>query len=113
MNADWFKIIFDKLNAYSAYNCLKLSSSLFNATIFMVGRADPSSILFSSKCIFCKIVLGNLPSHIIIEDKKAVAFLDAFPLAKGHTLVIPKIHFSKIQDMSEDHGSAVFTLCIE
>ena len=87
-----------------------IDSSLFNATIFMVGRADPSSILFSSKCIFCKIVLGNLPSHIIIEDKKAVAFLDAFPLAKGHTLVIPKIHFSKIQDMSEDHGSAVFHL---
>jgi histidine triad (HIT) family protein len=66
--------------------------------------------MLDSKCIFCGIILGNLPSNIIIEDEKAIAFLDAFPLAKGHTLVIPKMHFSKIQDMTEDHGSAVFHL---
>ncbi|MGH9976914.1 MAG: HIT family protein [Nitrososphaeraceae archaeon] len=88
----------------------RIDSSLFSATIFMVGGGDQSGIMFSSKCIFCRIILGNLPSHIIVEDKKAIAFLDAFPLAKGHTLVIPKMHYSKIQDMSEDHQSAVFHL---
>jgi len=67
-------------------------------------------VMFNPKCIFCEIISGNLPSNIIIEDKKAIAFLDAFPLAKGHTLVIPKIHFSKIQDMPDDHESAVFHL---
>jgi histidine triad (HIT) family protein len=66
--------------------------------------------MFSSKCIFCRIILGKLPSNIIVEDKKSIAFLDAFPLAKGHTLVIPKMHFCKIQDMPEDHESAVFRL---
>jgi|RhiMethySRZTD1v2_1073278.scaffolds.fasta_scaffold863349_1 histidine triad (HIT) family protein len=66
--------------------------------------------MFRPKCIFCGIVLGNLPSNIIVEVEKAIAILDAFPLAKGHTLVIPKMHFPKIQDMSEDHGSAVFHL---
>jgi histidine triad (HIT) family protein len=66
--------------------------------------------MFNSKCIFCRIILGNQPSNIIVEDKKAIAFLDAFPLAKGHTLVIPKMHFSKIQDMPEDHESGVFHL---
>jgi histidine triad (HIT) family protein len=83
---------------------------IFSATVFMVGRDDQSDTMISSNCIFCGVILGNLPSHILAEDRKAVAFLDAFPLAKGHTLVIPKVHYSKIQDMPEDHESAVFHL---
>jgi histidine triad (HIT) family protein len=66
--------------------------------------------MFNSTCIFCGIILGKRPSNIIIEDNKAIAFLDAFPLAVGHTLVIPKKHFSKIQDMSMDYESDVFHL---
>lgn len=66
--------------------------------------------MFNSKCIFCRIILGKLPSNIIAVDEKAIAFLDAFPLAKGHTLVIPKLHFAKIQDMPDDYESAVFNL---
>jgi histidine triad (HIT) family protein len=66
--------------------------------------------MFDSECVFCGIILGKRPSNIIIEDKKAIAFLDAFPLAMGHTLVIPKMHYSKIQDMSVEHDSAVFHL---
>jgi histidine triad (HIT) family protein len=66
--------------------------------------------MFNSACIFCGIILGKRPSNIIIEDNKAIAFLDAFPLAVGHTLIIPKKHFSKIQDMSMDYESAVFHL---
>jgi histidine triad (HIT) family protein len=66
--------------------------------------------MFNSACIFCGIILGKRPSNIIIEDTKAIAFLDAFPLAVGHTLIIPKKHFSKIQDMSVDYESAVFHL---
>ena len=66
--------------------------------------------MFNSACIFCGIILGKRPSNIIIEDNKEIAFLDAFPLAVGHTLVIPKKHFSKIQDMPIDYESAVFHL---
>ena len=54
--------------------------------------------------------MGDLPSSIIAQNEKAIAFLDAFPLAIGHTLVIPKNHFSKIQNMSEQHESALFHL---
>ena len=39
-----------------------------------------------------------------------MAFLDAFPLAKGHTLVIPKNHHVKIQDMSDEENSDLFSL---
>ena len=40
--------------------------------------------------IFSKIVNGEIPSYKVAEDENYYAFLDIFPLAKGHTLVIPK-----------------------
>lgn len=39
---------------------------------------------------FTKIVRGEIPCYKIAEDEKHLAFLDAMPLVKGHTLVIPK-----------------------
>ena len=47
-------------------------------------------------CIFCKIVAGEIPCHKIYEDDEVLAFLDAGPLSEGHTLVIPKSHFSTV-----------------
>ena len=61
-------------------------------------------------CIFCKIVSGEIKAKIISESKKSLAFLDAFPLAKGHTLIIPKNHHLKIQDMSGDENTDLFSL---
>src|SRR3989344_8755257 len=61
-------------------------------------------------CIFCKIVSGQIPTRIIKETIHSIAFLDAFPLAKGHTLVIPKNHHVKIQDMSDKENSDLFSL---
>lgn len=49
-------------------------------------------------CIFCKIVSGELPSYKIYEDEKYFAFLDIFPSAEGHTLVIPKQHVEWVWD---------------
>ena len=47
--------------------------------------------------IFSKIVAGEIPCHKVAENENFLAFLDIFPLAKGHTLVIPKkknrLHF--------------------
>lgn len=47
-------------------------------------------------CIFCKIVEGDIPGQKVYEDKDVVAFLDAEPVSKGHTLVIPKEHVDDI-----------------
>ncbi len=60
-------------------------------------------------CIFCKITSGEIPTKIITETRNSIAFLDAFPLAKGHTLVIPKIHHEKIQDLTSEENSDLFS----
>jgi histidine triad (HIT) family protein len=61
-------------------------------------------------CVFCKIIKGQTPARILNQDDLAIAMLDAFPLAGGHTLVVPKIHYSKIQDMDRDSSVSVFLL---
>tara|TARA_B100001013_G_scaffold59642_1_gene31280 strand:- start:135 stop:545 length:411 start_codon:yes stop_codon:yes gene_type:complete len=64
-------------------------------------------------CIFCKIVNGEIKSRLIMESKNSVAFLDAFPVTKGHTLVIPKTHYGKIQDMTQDDSTDLFRVVCE
>jgi histidine triad (HIT) family protein len=61
-------------------------------------------------CIFCKIITGNIPAKILKETSHSISFLDAFPLAKGHVLIIPKNHHQKIQDMSNDENTDLFSL---
>ena len=60
-------------------------------------------------CIFCKISNGEIPTKVITETKNSLAFLDAFPLTKGHTLIIPKNHHEKIQNMSPEVNSDLFS----
>ena len=59
-------------------------------------------------CIFCKIAKKTIPSKIITETKNSIAFLDTFPLSRGHTLVIPKNHYERIQDMTVDDNTDLF-----
>jgi histidine triad (HIT) family protein len=61
-------------------------------------------------CIFCKIVSGEIKSKFLKETKYSVSFLDAFPLATGHVLIIPKNHRQKIQDMSIEENTDLFSL---
>lgn len=56
-------------------------------------------------CIFCKIIKGEVPCEKIYEDEHTLAFLDAAPVNKGHTLIISKKHFENIFDVDEE------TLC--
>ena len=60
-------------------------------------------------CIFCKIASKEIPAKILIETELCVGFLDAFPLAKGHALVIPKNHYERIQDLPTDINTQVFS----
>jgi histidine triad (HIT) family protein len=55
--------------------------------------------------IFTKIIHGEIPSYKIAESEKFYAFLDIFPLQKGHTLIVPKIEVDKIFDLSDTYLS--------
>ncbi len=55
-----------------------------------------------SDCIFCKIVKGEVPNYTVYEDESVLAFLDIFPHAKGHTVVIPRRHVETYFDLSEE-----------
>lgn len=59
-------------------------------------------------CIFCRIVSHEAPSRIVYEDGKYIAFLDAFPFSRGHTLVCPKQHGETIWDMAEGDIAELF-----
>ncbi len=52
--------------------------------------------------IFSKIIAGEIPCHKLAEDDRFLAFLDIMPLAKGHTLVIPKIEIDYIFDIDDE-----------
>lgn len=53
--------------------------------------------------IFSKIIAGQIPSYKICENKLFYAFLDIFPMAKGHVLVVPKIETDKFFDLPDNY----------
>jgi len=59
-------------------------------------------------CIFCKIISKEVSAKILYEDDDTISFLDAFPVAKGHTLVIPKEHHAKLQDLPSNTNQKLF-----
>ncbi|MDX1284359.1 MAG: HIT domain-containing protein, partial [Draconibacterium sp.] len=52
--------------------------------------------------IFTKIVNGEIPAYKVAEDENYFAFLDIFPVTKGHTLVIPKGHIEHFEDVPDE-----------
>ena len=62
----------------------------------------------SADCIFCSIVAGDIPAQTVYETDSVLAFLDANPLARGHTLVIPKSHARHVGDLDADLASDLF-----
>ena len=53
-------------------------------------------------CIFCKMVKGEIPCYKFYENDKVMAFLDINPDSDGHTLIIPKKHFTDLDDIDLD-----------
>ncbi len=51
-------------------------------------------------CLFCKIINREIPNFTVYEDKNVLAFLDIHPCSKGHTVVIPKEHYSNLWEMN-------------
>lgn len=57
--------------------------------------------------IFGKILDGELPCHRVYEDDHVLAFLDVFPLSRGHTLVIPKERRAYLHELSDESSAAI------
>jgi histidine triad (HIT) family protein len=55
--------------------------------------------------LFSKIINGDIPSYKIAESEKFYAFLDIFPLQKGHTLIVPKIEVDKFFEVPDTYLS--------
>jgi histidine triad (HIT) family protein len=60
-------------------------------------------------CVFCDIVSKTTPAYIIYEDQGYVAFLDKYPISIGHTLVLPKAHFERVNNMSQREFCALYS----
>ena len=58
-------------------------------------------------CIFCKIAAGEIPSRKIYEDKDLIAIMELSPTSKGHSLIIPKEHYTNIYDIDEEIAGKV------
>lgn len=63
-------------------------------------------------CIFCAIVEGNAPAHVIYSDDDAIAFMDINPATDGHSLVIPRAHVKDLWEISEEEASRVMTATV-
>lgn len=62
----------------------------------------------AAPCLFCAIVAGEAPAHIVLDDDVAVAFLDVKPLFKGHVLVVPRHHVDTLPDLAPAHIAPLF-----
>ena len=61
-----------------------------------------------SGCLFCRIVAGDEPAHVVLEDETCFAFLDSRPLFPGHTLLLPRDHHETLWDLPDDLLAPLF-----
>lgn len=61
-------------------------------------------------CLFCEIVSGRSPAHLVVSAADVVAFLDIRPLFKGHTLVVPRRHVVTLPDLPLDDLTSLFAM---
>jgi histidine triad (HIT) family protein len=59
-------------------------------------------------CVFCDLVAGRGAVSTVYEDDRFMAFLDVAPVNPGHTLVVPKQHYSSLADLDEETGMYLF-----
>lgn len=50
-------------------------------------------------CVFCEIIAGRRPAHVVLDDGDMLAFLDARPIFPGHTLLVPRRHHETLPDL--------------
>ncbi|MBV8159327.1 MAG: HIT family protein [Acidimicrobiia bacterium] len=60
-------------------------------------------------CVFCQIVTGQRPAHVVLESVHALAFLDARPVFPGHSLLVPRDHHTTLGDLPAPLVADFFT----
>ena len=66
----------------------------------------------AEKCLFCRIVAGELPADRVYEDEDILAFKDIHPQAPFHCLVIPKVHVATLNDFSPQQSELIGRLLL-
>lgn len=61
-------------------------------------------------CIFCKIIGGEIPSHVLYEDEQFKVILDVNPATKGHALILPKEHYANLYELPEETAADAMKL---
>jgi len=61
-----------------------------------------------AECIFCKIIAREVSAHTVFENDHVVAFLDIHPASRGHTMVIPKVHAERLDQLDDRHIGPLF-----
>ncbi|NSW89167.1 MAG: histidine triad nucleotide-binding protein [Firmicutes bacterium] len=61
-------------------------------------------------CIFCKIINKEIPSQIVYEDDKVIAFKDIQPVAPVHVLIVPKIHIASMKDINSSNANILMDI---
>ena len=60
------------------------------------------------KCIFCKIIAGEIPSTTVYEDEDFRAILDVNPAVRGHVIILPKKHAADIFELEDEVAASIF-----
>jgi histidine triad (HIT) family protein len=61
-------------------------------------------------CVFCGVIAGSEPSHVVLDEPDVVAFLDYRPVFKGHVLVIPREHVVTLPDLPHELLTPFFSV---
>jgi histidine triad (HIT) family protein len=61
-------------------------------------------------CIFCKIANKEIPSTIVYEDDKVIAFNDINPVAPVHVLIVPKVHIESVRDIDSQNADVLIDI---
>ena len=58
-------------------------------------------------CIFCKIIVGEIPSQKVYEDETVYAFKDINPMAPVHVLIVPKQHIASVNEVTAENSAVI------
>ena len=60
-------------------------------------------------CLFCAIVAGDEPAHVVLEDEHVLGFLDVRPVFKGHALLVPRVHVDTLLELPDELTVPLFS----